>query len=80
MVLSFFFSLQGKLLYCIAPPGLDEAEFQQIGYKLQNLADVETKDREARERARKQVVFLFQFIPIWSKNIFAAFCVIVIVL
>lgn len=47
--------VKGKLLYCIAPPGLDEAEFQQIGYKLQNLADVETKDREARERARKQM-------------------------
>lgn len=59
-----FFSLQGKLLYCIAPPGQHETEFQQIGFKLQNLADVETKDREARERARKQVVFLFQFIPI----------------
>lgn len=53
------FSPQGKLLYCIAPPGQDETEFQQIGYKLQNRADVEIKDREASERAHKQVVFLF---------------------
>ncbi|XP_020605487.1 large subunit GTPase 1 homolog [Orbicella faveolata] len=46
--------VRGKLLYCIAPPGQDETEFQQIG-KLQNLADVERKDREARERAHKQM-------------------------
>lgn len=56
--LYIFVSLQGKLLYCIAPPGQDETEFQQIGYKLQNLADVESKEREAREKAHKQVVFL----------------------
>lgn len=51
-----FFSLQGKLLYCIAPPEYNEIEFQQIGYKLQNLADIKSKEQKAKERTHKQVI------------------------
>ena len=56
MEAAFFFSLQGKLLYCIAPPGQDVTEFQHIGYKLQDVADVESKAQEANEIAHKQVI------------------------
>ena len=51
-VLRCFYLTQGKLLYCIAPPG---QEFQQIGYKLQSVADIERKDKQAKKRAQKQV-------------------------
>lgn len=54
-VLRCFYLTQGKLLYCIAPPGQDESEFQQIGYKLQSVADIERKDKQAKKRAQKQV-------------------------
>ena len=50
------FSIQGKLLYCIAPPGQDEIEFQKIGYKLPNHTQIECKELEAKERAHKQVI------------------------
>ncbi|XP_078375382.1 large subunit GTPase 1 homolog isoform X5 [Oculina patagonica] len=59
--------VRGKLLYCVAPPGEDVTEFQQIGYKLQNLADVDSKEREAKERAHKQISDV-------DKNFFKQFC------
>lgn len=46
--------VKGKLLYCIAPPGQHESEFQKIGYKLQSVADIERKDKQAKQRALKQ--------------------------
>ncbi|XP_022794124.1 large subunit GTPase 1 homolog isoform X2 [Stylophora pistillata] len=46
--------VKGKLLYCIAPPGQHESEFQKIGYKLQSVADIEWKDKQAKQRALKQ--------------------------
>lgn len=47
--------LQGKLLYCIAPPGEDEKQFEQMGYKVQKLIDAEGKETNKKDKVHRQV-------------------------
>ena len=50
-----FIFLQGKLLYCIAPPGEDEKQFEQMGYKVQKLIDAEGKETKKKDKVHGQV-------------------------
>ena len=50
-----FIFLQGKLLYCVAPPEEDETVFQQMGHKPQKLVDIEGKQLKGKDKAPKQV-------------------------
>ena len=52
--------LQGKLLYCIAPPGEDEKQFEQMGYKVQKLIDAEGKETKNKDKVHKQVTHSIQ--------------------
>lgn len=52
---SFLIFLQGKLLYSTAPPEEDETVFQQMGYKLQKLNDLEIKQLKGKDKSAKQV-------------------------
>ena len=55
-----FMFLQGKLLYCIAPPGEDEKQFEQMGYKVQKLIDAEGKETNKKDKVHRQVTHSIQ--------------------
>ncbi|CAH3037720.1 unnamed protein product, partial [Porites lobata] len=46
--------VKGKLLYCIAPPGEDEKQFEQMGYKVQKLIDAEGKETNKKDKVHRQ--------------------------
>lgn len=47
--------VKGKLLYCIAPPGEDEKQFEQMGYKVQKLIDAEGKETNKKDKVHRQM-------------------------